>query len=261
MTTVPAASAVEEDSPTRASTTAQPGSETHVNLEGPEWETVLDRLFGTPDSGGLLDGTRSFEFRAEGLSLTAEDFSAFLTSPTSPATLAALTETTQALHGTVRLEGTIDGQSFELKIAGHELKLGGLTLTSDQLQALVAELKASGLHQMKIEALVDGEWTVAKVERSHEKLEIRGHEHEDRGSRVNDYSHRVRYHPSSSAAQRQCGLGTGRGATSVIDARCRLRSRGLRIGGAFPSLLCPIFFAIRRHTPNGARRHLGSGSY
>lgn len=190
--TVPAAGAVEEDSPATVSTTAQPGSETHVTLEAPEWETVLDRLFGTPDSGGLLDGTRSFEFRAEDLTLTAEEFSAFFTSPTSPAALAALVETTQALHGTVRLEGTIDGQSFELKIAGHELKLEGLTLTSDQLQALVAELKASGLHEMKIEALVDGEWTVAKVERNHEKLEIRGREHEDRGSRLKDYSHRER---------------------------------------------------------------------
>jgi hypothetical protein len=70
--TVLAASAVEEDSPTTVSTAAQPGSETHVTLEDPVWETVLDRLFGTPDSGGLLDGTRSFD-RAEGLTLTAED--------------------------------------------------------------------------------------------------------------------------------------------------------------------------------------------
>lgn len=91
--TVPAASAVEEDSPAMVSTTAQPGSATHVTLEAPEWETVLDRLFGTPDSGGLLDGTKSFEFRAEDLTLTAEDFSAFFTTPTSPATLAALAET------------------------------------------------------------------------------------------------------------------------------------------------------------------------
>jgi hypothetical protein len=190
--TVPAASAVGEDGVNTVPAAAQPSSETHVILEAPDWETVLQRLFGTPDSG-LLDGTRPFEFRAEDVTLTALQSSAFFTSPASPGTLAALAETTQTLHGTVRLEGTIDGQSFELKIAGHELKLEGLTLTSEQLQALVAELKASGLHEMKIQALVDGEMTVIKVQRNHEKIEILGRKHEqNRDSHLSDRGNRER---------------------------------------------------------------------
>jgi hypothetical protein len=60
--TVPAASAVEENSPATASTTALPGSETHVTLEAPVWGTVLGRLFGTPDSSGLLDGQGLLNF-------------------------------------------------------------------------------------------------------------------------------------------------------------------------------------------------------
>ena len=170
---LPAASAVGED----GSPTAQTDVTAHVTLEAPDWQAVLDRLFGTPDSG-LLDGSKSFSFRAEGLTLTAAQSADFFTSTASPSNVAALVETVQTLHGTIRLEGTIDGQPFEFKVAGRELKLEGLTLTSDQLQALVAELKTAGLHEMKIEALVDGKETVMKVERNHQKLEVLGHRHD-----------------------------------------------------------------------------------
>jgi hypothetical protein len=173
---LPAASAVGEDS--SALTTAQADVTARVTLEAPDWQTVLDQLFGTPDSG-LLDGTKPFTFRAEDITLTGAQSADFFTSTASPSNVAALVETAQTLHGTVRLEGTIDGQPFEFKVAGRELKLEGLTLTSDQLTALVAELKAAGLHEMKIEALVDGKETVIKVERNHEKIELLGRKHDD----------------------------------------------------------------------------------
>jgi hypothetical protein len=171
--TIGVASAVGDDVSVVTTTTAQTDSKASLSLEAPDWQTVLDRLFGTPDSG-LLDGTRSFEFRAEDVTLTAAQSAEFFTSTASPVNLATLVETTQTLHGTVRLEGTIDGQSFELKIAGRELKLEGLVLTSDQLQELVTELRAAGLHEMKIQALVDGQMTVLKAERNHEKIEVLG---------------------------------------------------------------------------------------
>lgn len=187
--TLSAVGAVGEDGADAVHPTEPADSKT-VTLEAPDWQTVVDRLFGTPD-GGLLDGTASFNFRVEELALTQLQSSDFFLSPASPTNLADLAEVTQTLHGTVRLEGTIDGQPFELKIAGHELKLEGLTLASDQLQALISELKASGLHEMKIRALVDGQMTVAKVERNHEKIEIQGRKHDktsdsllvDRGKR------------------------------------------------------------------------------
>lgn len=185
---IPAARAVGEDG-LITTPTARPNFQTNVTLEAADWQTVLDRLFGTPDSG-LLDQTGSFEFRAEDITLTSAESLAFFTSPTSAATLATLAETTQTLHGTVRLEGTIDGQSFELKIAGHELKLEGLTLTSAQLESLIAELRTSGLHEMKIQALVDGRMTVVKIERNHEKVEVLGRKHEENASRFSDRGER-----------------------------------------------------------------------
>lgn len=189
---LPSSSAVAEDKPPVASATAQPDIKTNINLKAPEWQSVLDRLFGAPDNG-LLDGTRSFRFQAEDITLTPEQSAAFFVAD-SPQSLSALIESVETLHGTVRLEGIIGDQPFELKIAGRELKLEGLTLTEAQRQALVNELKGiSGLHEMKIQALVDGRMTVTKVEGHHEKLEIERRNHdkidredlEDRDERAN----------------------------------------------------------------------------
>jgi hypothetical protein len=181
---LPSSSAVAEDKPPVASAAAQTNNT--VNLKAPEWQAVLDRLFGTPDNG-LVDGTGAFRFQAEDLTLTTEQSAAFFAAD-SPQSLSALIEAVEALHGTVRLEGIVGEQPFELKIAGRELKLEGLTLTEAQRQALVNELKGiSGLHEMKIQALVDGRMTVTKVQGNHEKLEIEGRSHEkiqrqDRGA-------------------------------------------------------------------------------
>ena len=59
-------------------------------------------------------------------------------------------------------------------VGGRELKISGLTLTAVQREALFAELSSiPGLNDMKIEALVDGRWTVTKYQGGHEKFEIR----------------------------------------------------------------------------------------
>src|SRR5678816_3167194 len=141
---LPSSSAVAEDNPPVAPATAQSDIKTNVNLRAPEWQTVLDRLFGTPDNG-LLDGARGFRFEAENITLTPEQSAAFLAAD-SPRNLSALIESVEALHGKVELEGIIGDRPFELKVAGRELKLEGLTLTEAQRQALVSELKGiSGL--------------------------------------------------------------------------------------------------------------------
>jgi hypothetical protein len=182
---LPSSSAVAEDNPPVSSAAAQTETRNNntVNLKAPEWQTVLDRLFGTPDNG-LVDGTGAFRFQAEDITLTTEQSAAFFAAD-SPQSLSALIEAVEALHGTVRLEGIVGEQPFELKIAGRELKLAGLTLTEAQRQALVYELKGiSGLHEMKIQALVDGRMTVTKVQGNHEKLEIEGRNQIQRQDRV-----------------------------------------------------------------------------
>jgi hypothetical protein len=170
---LPSSGAFAEDRPPRAdvSASAQTDENPKINLEAPDWQTVLDRLFGTPDTG-LIDGTRAFQLRAEDVTLTSAQADLF-TSIDSPQNLSTLIEAAIAVHGMIRLEGTIDGQPFELKLAGRELKIEGLTLTSAQREALIAELSGiEGLREMKIQALVDGQKTVTKFQGGHEKFEI-----------------------------------------------------------------------------------------
>ena len=187
---LPSSGAFAEDRPPRAdvSASAQTDENLKINLEAPDWQSVLDRLFGTPDTG-LIDGNRAFQFRANDLALTAAQADLFFNSLDSVQNLPALIEDAEALPGHIRMEGTIDGQPFELKLAGRELKIQGLTLTEAQRQALVAELSGiEGLREMKIEALVDGKMTVTKYQGGHEKFEIlhrgkpeRPDQHEGRG--------------------------------------------------------------------------------
>ena len=191
---LPSSGAFAEDRPPRAdvSASAQTDINTTVHLKGPEWQTVLDRLFGTPDAG-LIDGTREFQFRAEGVDLTAAQADLF-TSTDSPHNLPALIESSEAVRGKIRLEGTIDGRPFELKLAGRELKIEGLTLTGAQREALVSELSGiSGLKEMKIEALVDGKMTVTKFQGGHEKFEVIDHGRPEHPSR----DHETREHDRS----------------------------------------------------------------
>jgi hypothetical protein len=98
-----------------------------------------------------------------------------------------LIKSAELLRGQIRLDGLIDGEPFHLKLEGRELKIEGLSLTAEQREALVAELRGiSGLREAKIEALVDGKRTVTKLEGDRrEKFEIRDRDRgrEDRPER------------------------------------------------------------------------------
>jgi hypothetical protein len=148
---------------------AQTGTDTpvttqsEVRLDAPTMEAVVDQLFGAPD-GGLLDGTRSFQLRAKNMELTSAQSADFF-SATSTENLATLVEGTETLHGVVHLQGEIDGEDFELKISGRQLKLDGITLTAAQLDALTSSLReVEGLKQIKINAIVDGEKTTIRLQ-------------------------------------------------------------------------------------------------
>jgi hypothetical protein len=165
-------SAAAQDQPsTSTSTTTK--TETQITLNEPSWQAVLDKLFGTPDNG-LVDGAKAFQLRAEDVTLTADQSAAFFnSSSTSSQDLAALIDAAIALKGQVRMDGTIDGKPFELKLAGRELKLDGITLTTAQREAFSAELLGiSGLREAKIGALVDGKQTMIVVAGGKERISL-----------------------------------------------------------------------------------------
>jgi hypothetical protein len=193
--TLPSSRALAQDEAPRANVTASAQTDvTTINLKSPDWQVVLDNLFGTPDSG-LLDGSGAVHCRAEDLTRTSTQ-AEFFTAIDSPLSLSALIEAAEAVRGNIRLEGTIDGLPFELKLAGRELKIEGLTLTEAQREALVAELSAiPGLKEMKIQALVDGRMTVTKYQGGHEKLEIRDRgrpEHPAKPEKIENHGRDVR---------------------------------------------------------------------
>jgi hypothetical protein len=138
-----------------------------VKLDGPDLQVVLDKLFGTTTSDGLLQGTKSFELRAENIVLTPEQADMFFTpSPTNPEDISDLIAKAEAIKGAeLKLSGSINGASFDFKLAGKEVKAEGLVMTQAEFDVLVAQLKASpGLHEAKIEATVDGQLKIAKLE-------------------------------------------------------------------------------------------------
>jgi hypothetical protein len=163
----------QDQASTSTSATTRTESQGTITLKDPSWQAVLDKLFGTPDNG-LLDGKKAFEFRAEDVKLTTVQAAAFFgSSATSTTDLAALIEAAQSLHGQVRMDGTIDGKPFEFKLAGREIKIEGLTLTAAQREALGAELLGiTGLHEAKINALVDGKATMIVIAGGKERISL-----------------------------------------------------------------------------------------
>jgi hypothetical protein len=147
----------------QTNTDAPVTTQSEVNLDAPAFDAVVDQLFGAPD-GGLLDGTKSFQLHIKNVELTALQSADFF-SATSTENLATLVAGTQTLHGVVHIQGEIDGEDFDLKVSGRQLKLDGITLTAAQLDALVASLKeVDGLKQIKITAVVDGEKTTIRLQ-------------------------------------------------------------------------------------------------
>jgi hypothetical protein len=147
----------------QTSTDAPVTTQSAIKLDAPAFDAVVDQLFGAPD-GGLLDGTQPFQLHVKNMELTAPQALDFF-SATSTENLSTLVAGTEALHGVVHIQGEIDGEDFDLKISGQQLKLDGITLTEAQLDALVASLKeVDGLKQIKITAIVDGEKTTIRLQ-------------------------------------------------------------------------------------------------
>src|SRR5215471_16798143 len=137
-----------------------------VKLEGVQFQQVLDRLFGTASTPGLLGANQRFELRAEDVTLTRDqEQSFFVPSSANTADIADLVTAAEKVRGRVKIEGLVDGAPFELKVSGREVKLEGLSLTQAQLDTLVGQLKGiSGLREVKIESIVDGHAMEIKIE-------------------------------------------------------------------------------------------------
>src|SRR5262245_33433272 len=160
-----------------------------VKLDGVPFQAILDRLFGTPASPGLLDSNKRFELRAEDVTLTRDQARSFFV-PTSANTsdIADFITAAERLRGVdVKVEGLMDGTPFEFKLDGKEIKLEGLDLTQAQLDSLIEQLKGiSGLREAKIESLVDGRPIEVKIENKAGRVKVENREHHNADARLRD---------------------------------------------------------------------------
>lgn len=158
-----------------------------IEVEDVPFQTFIDQLFGTTETPGLLDGDKQFHLHAENITLTSEEAQAFF-NPTEGNTsdLADLITAAGSIRGTeLKLQGLLDGEPFELKLSGKQIKLDGLVLTQAQLDALIQELQGiSGLREAKITALVDGETVVAKLENTPGRVKIDNGDHRAQNTAV-----------------------------------------------------------------------------
>ena len=155
-----------------------------VKIEGATFQEVLDRLFGTTTTTGLLSGTNRFDLHAEEITLTPEQAALFFNPTTVNASdFADLISAVEKNKGELKIEGNVlGGDSFQFQLSGKQVKAEGLVLTQAQFDALVAELKGiSGLKEAKIEATVDGRLLEAKLENQAGRVKIEGLEHDRRG--------------------------------------------------------------------------------
>jgi hypothetical protein len=157
---------------TPTATTAEP---TKVELNSVPFQQVLDRLFGTSGTTGLISASQPFVFSANGVTLTPEQVQSFF-APTTATTnsLAALIANRQeSPNQQIRLSGTIGTSPFNFMVAGRQLKLDGVSLTQTQLDSLVQSLQQTpGLHEAKIEALVDGQSVTVKLQTKADRMRI-----------------------------------------------------------------------------------------
>jgi hypothetical protein len=138
-----------------------------VKLENADFQVVLDQLFGSTTSDGLLQGAKHFDLRAENVVMTPEQADMFfIPSSTNPTDISDLITKAEAIKGAeLKISGSIDGAPFDLKLSGKQVKAEGLVLTQAEFDALISQLQATtGLHEAKIEATVDGQLKVAKLE-------------------------------------------------------------------------------------------------
>jgi hypothetical protein len=159
-----------------------------VKLEGVPFQQVLDRLFGTTSTPGLLGANQHFELRAEDVTLTrAQAQSFFVPSSANTADIADLVTAAEQVKGTVKIEGLVDGAPFELKVSGREVKLEGVSFTTAQLDSLIGQLKGiSGLREAKIESIVDGRPMEVKIENKAGIMKVEDRERHNTPGHVHD---------------------------------------------------------------------------
>jgi hypothetical protein len=148
-----------------------------VNVEDVSFQEVLDRLFGTEETPGLLDGDTRFQFHARGVVLTSEELETlafFVPSEENPSDFVDLVEAAEQIRGSeLKIQGLIDDTPFDFKLSGKQIKLDGISLTQAELDALVEELQGlPGLHEAKIQAFVDGQETIVKMQNVPGRLKI-----------------------------------------------------------------------------------------
>jgi hypothetical protein len=146
-----------------------------IKLDSPEFQALIDQLFGTTTSDGLLQGTKRFDLHVQNLVLTPAQADMFFTaSATNTQDISDLIAKAEAIKGSeVNISGSIDGKPFDLRMEGKQVKADGLVLTQAEFDALVAQLQSTtGLHEAKIEATVDGKLMVAKLENVPGKVKI-----------------------------------------------------------------------------------------
>jgi hypothetical protein len=129
-------------------------------------QEVFTQLFGSSETAGLLSRDEPFEFKAENLVISSEQAQEFLSSAGGNISFGSLASAIRDLPGTeLKFAGLIDGSPFEAKFEPGEIKLEGMQLSQDQLNALVDQLKAiPGVREAKAEVVVDGKTVEVKVE-------------------------------------------------------------------------------------------------
>ncbi len=150
-----------------------------IDLEGVPFQEVLDQLFGTMVVPGLLFGDNPIVLHASDFELTVDEaHNFFIHDPESPSDqdFAALIGAFEELkRGNIRIEGLVDGSPFKFMVAGRQIKLDGLDLTQAELDSLVASLQEiPGLHEAKIDAIVDGEPVSVKIQNKAGQVRIQG---------------------------------------------------------------------------------------
>jgi hypothetical protein len=151
-----------------------------VKMDGASFQEILDKLFGVPETEGLLAGDEHFSLHAKDVTLTEEQAELFFNpSEANTSDLADLIAAAEALKANLKIEGDFDSETFKLNLSGKQIKLEGLVLTQAQFDALIEELQGiESLKQAKVQATVDGKLLIAKLENQPGKVKI-----EDKGSR------------------------------------------------------------------------------
>jgi hypothetical protein len=184
----------------------------NVKMDGASFQEIVDKLFGTTENPGLLEGDKHFSLHAKDVTLTEAQADLFFNpSEANIADFADLVAAAEALKANLKIEGEfLDGDGFKLNLSGKQIKLEGLVLTQAEFDALIAELQEiDGLKQAKIQATVDGKVLIAKLENQPGRVKI-----EDKSARGKPETNTDRRGPNSGSGDNRLeasNRGNGRG--------------------------------------------------